>query len=244
VHVQLRSLIGVATLAVALAGCASTTPGTGHASIEASAPATSLPSGQNTGATFGVPTPGSSAPSSAAPSSKPAGSPTTLPIPAQPVLTKSVVADGGRTYVVKVWAQTQDVDCAGHAYGAPVVAFLKQHPCAGLSRLLVTTTVHGRPVGFAQNSIGFKGPTAQAVYQAAGRFRALVTKDGTGNLNDLLREGYRLPSGPTSVPYPDAFLALSQDNSVSIVDAWYLQGSTPDNDPALIHMAKDIYLQF
>jgi hypothetical protein len=103
--------------------------------------------------------------------------------------------------------------------------------------------VNGKDVGFAQRSIGFMGGTP-ASYKTSGNFLKLVSKDGTGNLNDLMREGYRLPSGPKSVPFPNAFSALGQDNNVTIVEAWYLKGATPDNDPALEKMAQDIFLQY
>lgn len=148
----------------------------------------------------------------------------------------------GTTYVVKIWAETEVKDCAAHAYGAPVINFLRTHPCAGMRQVLATTTVDGKAVGFAQRSIGFLGGMNQS-YRAAGQFRALVTRSGTGNLNDLLREGYRLPSGPSAVPFPNAFSALGQDNGVTVVEAWYLHGPTPDNDPPLVRMAQDIFLQ-
>jgi hypothetical protein len=144
-------------------------------------------------------------------------------------------------YVVQVWAETEVRDCAAHAYGA-VVAYLRKHPCNGMQQLLATTTVNGKPVGLASRSIGFRG-TGGSAYRVAGGFRSLVTKSGTGNLNDLLREGYRLPSGPTSVPFPNAFDAQSQDAGVTVVEAWYLNGHTPDNDPPLVHMAQDLFLQ-
>jgi hypothetical protein len=149
--------------------------------------------------------------------------------------------NGGPGYVVKVWAETKVRNCAAHAYGA-VVSFLRTHPCFGLTQLLATTSVDGRPVGFAQRAIGFRGGMNKS-YRAAGQFREQVTRSGTGNLNDLLREGYRLPSGPTSVPFPNAFSALGQDNGVTVVEAWYLDGPTPDNDPALVKMAQDIFLR-
>jgi hypothetical protein len=82
------------------------------------------------------------------------------------------------------------------------------------------------------------------VYKTAGDFRTLVAADGTGNINDLLREGRRLPSGPSAVPTPDAFSVLGQDAGVAIVDAWYLDGPTPNNDPALVKMGHDIFLQY
>ncbi len=154
----------------------------------------------------------------------------------------ATVQAGSATYLIKIWTETTNADCAAHAYGTPVINYLKAHPCSGVTRLLATTTVNGKGVGFAQSSIGFKG-TAPGVYTTAGNFRVLVTKEGTGNLNDLLREGRRLPSGPTAVPSPDAFSALGQDAGVTILDAWYLDQPTPDNDPALVKMAHDIFLQ-
>jgi hypothetical protein len=163
-------------------------------------------------------------------------------VPVQPLRTKTVHGPSGTDYVIKVWAQDDVTDCAAHAYGRPVIHYLRAHPCYGLSRILATTTVNGKPVGFAQRSIGFRGAQDQG-YKAAGRFRKLVSENGTGNLNDLLREGYRLPSGPKSVPFPNAFSALAQDNNVTVVEAWYLNGPTPDNDPALERMAQDIFLQ-
>jgi len=148
----------------------------------------------------------------------------------------------GTTYVVKIWAEKEVTNCAAHAYGAPVISFLRRHPCFGLRQVLATTTVNGKAVGFAQRSIGFRGGMNRS-YRAAGEFRNLVTRSGTGNLDDLMREGYRLPSGPSTVPFPNAFSALGQDNGVTVVEAWYLHGPTPDNDPPLVRMAEDIFLQ-
>jgi len=37
---------------------------------------------------------------------------------------------------------------------------------------------------------------------------------------------------------------LSQDQGVTIWDAWYLDGQTPTNDPALMKMTQDLLLQF
>lgn len=165
------------------------------------------------------------------------------PVPAQPLRTVTAQAPGGRTYVIKVWAQTTTQDCAAHAYGAPVINYLDAHPCAGLTRSLATTIVNGRAVGISQCTIGFLGAAPQ-VYSTAGSFRSLVQADGTGSLDDLLREGYRLPAGPADVPQPDAFDALDQDAGVSVFDAWYLSGATPNNDPALVSMEHDLFLQY
>jgi hypothetical protein len=154
-----------------------------------------------------------------------------------------VHAAGGTRYVIKVWADVKDSTCADHAYGRPIITFLTQHPCSGLERYLATTTVGGRPVGFAESAAAFPG-TARDPYRWAGRFAALERANGTGSLNDLLREGYRLPSGPAAIPSGEAFNVIGQDQEVSVWDAWYLDGPTPSNDPALIKMTEDAFLQF
>ncbi|MEO6886448.1 MAG: hypothetical protein ABI232_09220 [Jatrophihabitantaceae bacterium] len=143
---------------------------------------------------------------------------------------------------MSIWVQKADPTCTDHAYGAAVIAYLTKYPCAGLQRSLATTTIDGHAVGMAISDLGFKG-TAPTVYQTAGNFVTLVEKDGTGNLDDLLRDGYRLPAGPSSVPDVDAFSALGQDAGVEIVEAWYLDGPTTSNDPALVAMERSIFLQ-
>jgi hypothetical protein len=166
------------------------------------------------------------------------------PAPSTPLRTVTVAGYSGVTYVIKIWAEQKPTDCAAHAYGE-VAAYLTKYPCAGgLDQVLATTTIGGKAVGFEQNSVGFGGSSQTDIYKTAGGFHTLVQKDGTGNINDLLREGYRLPSGPTSVPSPDAVDAESQDNGVTIVDAWYLSGKTPENAKPLVTMAKDIFLQY
>lgn len=208
--------------------------------------------GHNDGGAGGTPGPSSassssarsSAPTSAPASARPSRTPTSAPPPSTPLRTVTVGPTvSGATYVITIWAQRRDATCAEHAYGAPVVDFLRAHRCNGLTRLLATTTVDGRGVGFAESRLGFTG-TADAVYRVAGDFRRLVTLAGTGNIVDLLREGGRLPSGPTSVPVPSAFSALSQDAGVTIDELWYLSGPTPENDPPLVRLAQDIYLQW
>lgn len=229
------STAALALLAAAtLSACASTTNGT-----PGGAPATTPPtsSARPTHSTSPVaPTTSTSAPSTSS-----AASSSTHPVPSEPLRTKFVTASDGTTYSIAVWAEQESKDCAAHAYGQ-VAQFLATHPCTGIDQLLATTVVNGRAVGFAQNSVGFSGGMNTS-YRAAGSFRTLINSDGTGNMNDLLREGYRLPAGPDHVPSPDAFKALGQDAGVVVVDAWYLTGSTPPNAPPLIKMATDIFLQ-
>lgn len=163
---------------------------------------------------------------------------------AQKPLETVVVHSNHHRYVLKVWARKPSKKCLPHAYGGPVRHFLRHHHCTGVTRWLVTTKVNGRGVGFAQSAVGFSGRTQTASYRAAGQFRTLVTRDGTGNFYPLFHDGYRTPAGPQYVPSPDAFNALVQDVDVTIVDAWYLHGKTPPNAKPLERMAREIYLQW
>ena len=226
---------GLGAVLVALVACsAGTTGGAGTAGARTS-PASD-------------PSASSRAPQSSSPVSRSASAPSSPrtasidPAPDTPLRTVTVHA-GSRSYVIKIWAQVTDPTCAAHAYGQPVITFLTEHPCHGLTRLLATTTVSGREVGIAQSATGIPG-TASDPYKYAAQFAALERSSGTGSINDLLREGYRLPSGPAAIPANEAFNVLSQDAGVTIYDAWYLQGPTPDQDPALMTMTQDIYLQY
>ena len=125
-----------------------------------------------------------------------------------------------------------------------MIDFLTAHPCSGLDRVLGDDDGR-RPRGRLRRvDARLRRRRTRPCTGSRAKFQDLVRRDGTGNLNDLLREGYRLPSGPTSVPSPDAFNVLGQDAGVAVVDAWYLNGPTRHNDRALVHMAQDIFLQF
>jgi hypothetical protein len=231
---SLGVLIAVATCA-ALTACSSTTPGAGQLG-NSSAPAThDFPT-----SAAPVSTPAPPVTSAAAASTPAAG---LHPAPASPLHKVTVNAPDGTTYVIKIWQQVDNKTCFDHAFGAPMISFLTKHPCGGLRRDLATTTVGGRQVGFALSSTGFPG-TPTSPYKYASEFTTLEMANGTGSISDLLREGYRLPSGPSAVPSSEAFNVLGQDNGVNVYDVWYLNGSTPNNDPALIKMTEDIFLQF
>jgi hypothetical protein len=233
----IRSSLAAAALlsAALLTACASTTNGSPSAVPVTEPAAPSSPSSVPR-ATLPAST---SAPSTPAAPTTPDSS--THPVPATPLRTKVVTASDGTVYAVSIWAEQESGNCAAHAYGQ-VAQFLAGHACTGIHQVLATTAINGRAVGFEENSVGFSG-SMQTAYKNAGDFTTLVSTDGTGNLNDLLREGYRLPAGPDQVPSPDAFKALGQDNGVVVTDAWYLVGPTRDNAPQLEKMAEDLFLQ-
>jgi hypothetical protein len=164
------------------------------------------------------------------------------PVPNKPLKTITVHS-GNHKYVLKVWAKQKSKNCRAHAYGQPLRHFLANHRCSHLVRYLVTTKVNGHGVGFAQSAVEIPG-TKKDPYGNAGKFKKLVDKNGTGNFDSLFTDGYHTPKGPQSVPDPDAFHSDSQDVGVTIVDAWYLHGSTPQNAKPLVQMIKRIYLQW
>lgn len=154
----------------------------------------------------------------------------------RPVRTVALTATAsGVTYEVSIWAEDTQSNCAANAHGGPIVSFLRKHPCSGMTRRIGTTTVGGKSVGFALSVITI--PSSKN----AAAFRTLVTKDGTGNIDDLLSQGKRLPSGPKSVPVPDAFSTTGSGTEVIVVDSWYLSGSTPENDPPITNLARDFF---
>jgi hypothetical protein len=237
--VGVGAVVGAVVAVAGLTACSSTKNGTPEPDT------VSLPSDLLTTSAAVTPT------HSVAPVSSPTVVPTTSiptvvikPAPNTPIREVTVHSvDGTTTYDIKIWVQVQTRTCANHAHGVPIVQYLTAHPCAGLTRLLATTEVGGRPVGFAQSSLGFIG-NAPTVYQTAGNFASLERANNTGSIDDLFVDGYRLPSGPSKLPSPDAFEVQAQDSGVTVVDAFYLDGATPNNAPALIKMAQDIYLQF
>lgn len=228
----LAGLAAVGLVAALLAACTSTKAGSG----------TAAPTTTPTSSTAASTTASTSAAASTTATTSAAPSITVHPAPAQPLRTATVHAPDGTTYVIKIWVDVKNTTCADHAYG-PMVQFLTTHKCDGMGRRLATTTVNGQDVGFNVMSTSFPG-TAANPYAGTEAFRAYVEKEGTGSINDLLREGYRLPSGPTSVPSPDAFATVGQDAGVSVYDMWFLSGPTPENDPSLIKMAQNIFLQY
>jgi hypothetical protein len=240
---QRLRIMTVALLAAAtLAGCASTTHGAGSVSGSVSGtPRTSAPATPDFPSGSATRTTSPPAPSTPTVTSSEAGP--RHPVPSAPLKTITVRTADSVTYVVKLWADVENDTCFDHAYGSAVVTFLTKHPCTGLRRVLGTTAVKGRGVGFAESATGFHSPGSDP-YKWASEFIKLEEQDGTGSINDLLREGYRLPEGPAKIPSSQAFNVIGQDEGVTIWDAWYLDGPTPDNDKALIKMTVDLFLRF
>jgi hypothetical protein len=153
----------------------------------------------------------------------------------------TVTGGDGTTYRVTVWAEDRIADCAAHSYGQ-VVAYFHEHPCASATRRLVTMRVGGRTLAMSAIAVTCAtGPAPDHIYDYAAQFAQLEQADGTGGIDDLLRDGARLP-GATAIPANEAFDVEAQDVGVFVMDAWYLGGATRSQDPALIALEQNLVL--
>lgn len=123
--------------------------------------------------------------------------------------------------------RTQDdqTNCTAHSYGQ-VQVFFTRTPCSSLHRGLFSTTADGRTIVVAASTVTFTDAGQ------AGQYRQLVTSDGTGNVNDLLREGSRYPGSPSKLP-PAAFASRQDGARVLVAEAAYATGPSDSSDATL-----------
>ncbi|MGZ4782171.1 MAG: hypothetical protein ACXVYL_09790 [Oryzihumus sp.] len=123
-------------------------------------------------------------------------------------------------------------DCAAHSRGKVKETF-RQVPCVKATRSVGTGTVNGRKVLFVVSRIEMSSS------DDAARIKSVLDGDGTGNLNDLLREGRRFAGGPRQMP-PSGYASVQADEIVGVAEAGYLDGSSSDSDPALRDAAAQV----
>jgi hypothetical protein len=131
------------------------------------------------------------------------------------------------------WARRADDDqanCTAHSYGQ-VQVFFARTPCSSVHRSLLTTEQHGRSIVVATSTVTFPSPS-----QATSYLR-LVTSDGTGNVNDLLREGIRYPGSPSKLPVT-AFASRQDGTRVLVAEAGFVDGRSDYRDPTLQATAR------
>ena len=148
--------------------------------------------------------------------SHPSGSAATPPASAV-----QAVAPAG--YVVKVTDAI--TDCAGHSRGKTQVSF-KAENCLKATRLLATGEVGGRPVLFVVSRI------QMATGAAAASVKQVLDGNGTGNLNDLLRDGMTYPGAPAKMPI-SGYASLQTGAVVTVAEAGFVDGRSSNTDPAL-----------
>lgn len=132
------------------------------------------------------------------------------------------------SYQFDLGADDTQTKCAQHAYGK-VKEFLADQPCTEMARALFLTEVDGKPVAVSVAEV-----TMPAADDAAA-LKAMTDTSGTGNVNDLLREGVQ----PDGYPGPGVISSGEYASSVSekkvrIVEAAFVDGSdtTPNVDAA------------
>lgn len=134
-------------------------------------------------------------------------------------------------YAVKV----KDVitDCASHARGRTKVSF-EAHNCVKATRLIASGEISGRPALYVVSRI------QMASAEAAAAVKEVLDGSGTGNLNDLLREGKTFPGAP--VKMPDSGYASVQTGAVlTVAEAGFVDGGSSSNtDPALRASAAQV----
>jgi hypothetical protein len=113
----------------------------------------------------------------------------------------------------RVEAVQVDDTCAGHAYG-DTAAFFAELDCTGLSRALYSTQVDGAAVVVAVARVQMPDTGA------ARNLQALTDRNGSGNVNDLLREGVRYTGSPDELSGAEYASALSGTAVTIVESAW------------------------
>lgn len=107
----------------------------------------------------------------------------------------------------------KDSTCPEHAYGQ-IKAFFQTTPCQQLTRALYTTTADdGRRV-YTNVSV-----VRMRTADDAAKLLELTDKDGTGNVNDLVREKIVKLTGLASLSGGQGYKAVQHDTNVIIVEA-------------------------
>jgi hypothetical protein len=127
-------------------------------------------------------------------------------------------------------AEDDQTNCTAHSYGQ-VQIFFARTPCSSVHRSLLTTEQDGRSIVVATNTVTFS-----SLSQATSYLR-LVTSDGTGNVNDLLREGIRYPGSPSKLPVT-AFASRQDGTRVLVAEAGFVDGRSDYRDAALQATAR------
>lgn len=150
---------------------------------------------------------------------------TTAPTVAGPKL-GDVQKVGAVAFTVE--AVAVDPTCAAHAYGQ-VGSSLRANDCTGLSRALYSGQLPGGQI--VVSVIRVRMPDTVS----ARALVALADRNGSGNVNNLLREGVRYPGGPTRIRNEEYASAVSGATVTIVEDSWVdpaAAGSSADLDAA------------
>ena len=120
-------------------------------------------------------------------------------------------------------------DCAAHSRGRTKTSFEAQN-CVKATRLLATGRVGGRKVLFVVSRIEM--PSAAA---AAG-VKQVLDGSGTGNLNDLIRDGKTFPGAPDKMP-GSGYASVQTGTVVTVSEAGFVDGGRSSSTDASLRAA-------
>lgn len=121
---------------------------------------------------------------------------------------------GKYPFKAKLDSPQVDADCSEHAYDK-TQQFFQEHPCERLTRSVFTTTVNGRKVYTSVAVVEFADP------EPAGDLKELTASDGTGNVNDLVREGVVEVDGLKTLSANGGYADEVQGGRITIVESDY-----------------------
>jgi hypothetical protein len=135
---------------------------------------------------------------------------------------------GGTQYTVE--ALQVDDTCAGHAYG-DTAGFFAGADCTGLSRALYSADINGASVVVSVTRVQMPDTAT------ARQLQALTDRNGSGNVNDLLREGIRYTGSPAELSGAEYASAVS-GSAVTIVESAWVDPDA-DGDSTTIDRVAD-----
>ncbi len=142
-----------------------------------------------------------------------------------PIGSTQVVA--GTTYTLQAFQY--DASCAGRAYGA-TQGFFATTDCDGLVRTLWSAEVEGLPAVVSLSQVTM--PDAARAQALLG----LTDTAGTGNVNDLLREGVRYDGGPDALSGAE-YASSPEGDVATIVETDWVDAE--GSDAALLALAEN-----
>jgi hypothetical protein len=119
----------------------------------------------------------------------------------------------------RVEAVQVDDTCVGHSYG-DVATFFDATNGTGLSRALYSAQLEGGPVVVSVSRIQLPDTAS------ARDLRALADRNGSGNINDLLREGVSYSGGPDELSDAEYASAVSGPTVTIVESSWVDPEST------------------
>ncbi|MFF5992744.1 hypothetical protein [Prauserella flavalba] len=147
-------------------------------------------------------------------------SPGEEPPPAEPTQVAEDPLTSGEFDYTTVAGPEVSEDCAGNSYG-DVADWFDEHPCSQVSRALYTTES-----GEARALVSVVVVTMPDA-GGAQQLKAITDTDGTGNVNDLVRdETVKLPGAPNVAQ--GEYESRSEGTEVTIVEAAFFADHTDD----------------